>query len=99
MNIAISILAGVGALTVSIILFSMIRDAIEAIQYRIAKKKWEDAYTHRFDKPPVAKCYCNDCRHYNAQTRECVGWDKRFMKDNDFCSAADPRKLEDENSN
>ena len=97
MNIAISILAGVGALTVSVILYSMIRDAIEAIRYRIAQKKWEDAYTHRFDKPPVAKCYCNDCMHFLRFAKGCA-LDNRHVHDNDFCSMAKPRKMNDENS-
>ena len=30
----------------------------------IKNLKWKYKYKHRFDKPPLAKCYCKDCRYY-----------------------------------
>lgn len=35
----------------------------------ISKLRWEYKYKHRFDKPPVAKCYCKDCKYYGGNIR------------------------------
>jgi len=56
-----------------------------------ALKHWKSKYKikHRFDNPPVAKCYCRDCKHWDCRTRHCGKYDY-FMESECFCSLADP---------
>lgn len=97
LDIVIYILACFGVAAVMASIYCFARDVKDAISFRIAKKKWENAYMHRFDKPPVAKCYCNDCTHFSSFARGCA-IDNRHVNDNDFCSMAKPRKMNGENS-
>ena len=63
--------------------------------YRMIKTKY--MIKHRFDKPPVAKCYCLYCKYaeYFGDDRcgKCrlIG-DNVTIKDNGFCWNADPKK-------
>ena len=45
---------------------------------------------HRFDKPPIAKCYCIDCKHHDNDNGLCSSFGD-FIADNCFCWKADPR--------
>lgn len=47
---------------------------------------------HRFDKPPVAKCYCKDCIHLGEYTHECDIIKHYEVRENNFCNYAKPRK-------
>jgi hypothetical protein len=54
--------------------------------------EWKRAYKikHRFDKPPIAKCYCRDCKYYSKTNNDCwthTGWK---VADNWFCWSATP---------
>lgn len=62
----------------------------------ISKLRWKHKYKHRFDKPPVAKCYCKDCRHYSGNNvllnandlcATHAGW---HVAENWFCWVAEP---------
>ena len=60
------------------------------------KRKYK--YKHRFDKPPLAKCYCKDCRYYIAKENDgnCgvhAGW---TVADSWFCWSAEPRSYDSE---
>ena len=33
------------------------------------RRIWQ--YKHRFDKKPIAKCYCIDCRDYDEKNKFC----------------------------
>lgn len=88
----IDILACIGgcAVIVSLVfilygLFSIIKNFI---QVQIHKYKIK----HRFDKPPIAECYCIDCK--NCKEEEYRGrWCYRFKRcvaDNWFCWEAEP---------
>lgn len=92
-NGLIKMLAVVGALCLGGVfcflgyaLFTFVRDKIDDLI-------WTYQYKHRFDKPPTAKCYCNDCE-YHAKDLKCnnVTWADRYTPDNGFCYAANPRK-------
>lgn len=49
-------------------------------------------YEHRFDKPPLAACYCIDCKHYGDKVRNELCMEHRYYtKENGFCSEAVPR--------
>ncbi len=59
-------------------------------------KKWinnlvcRNRIKHRFDKPPIAKCYCIDCNHHDNDNGLCSSFGE-FIADNCFCWKADPR--------
>ena len=63
----------------------------------IKKLKWQYKYKHRFDKPPLAKCYCKDCRSYFEETGDCAAHTGWKVADNWFCWCAEPRKHDPEN--
>ncbi len=50
---------------------------------------------HRFDKPPLAKCYCRDCEYWRPQTNQCTrNYLGILMAANWFCYDATPLKTE-----
>ena len=65
----------------------------------VAHKKYEYKRKHRFDKPPLAKCYCKDCKGFGGHG-ECFvhsGW---YVAQDWFCWAAEPRSTDpDEEDN
>lgn len=89
------ILALVGFVAVAwgLILFVIL--GIEFIKDKIDEAKHVYRYKHRFDKPPIANCYCVDCKNYNVETHRCYGFHEdsnRLVADNYFCYRAEPRK-------
>ena len=58
-------------------------------------KKWvnnlvcKNRIKRRFDKPPIAKCYCIDCKYHDNKNGRCSGLGE-FIADNCFCWKADP---------
>lgn len=85
----------VGTCGISLIVAITIVTAKEAISDWIAKKKWEYKYKHRFDKKPLAKCYCKDCDYYYYE--QCNYWGKRLgVNEDDFCSRAIPKERDPE---
>ena len=56
----------------------------------IDKAKYKYRYRHRFGKPPIAKCYCIDCKCHDNETGRCSSFGE-FIADNCFCWKADPR--------
>lgn len=52
---------------------------------KLRRRKY--ALQHRFDKPPLAKCYCKDCLYRSNGL--CDKFD-RFVAENFFCKLADP---------
>ena len=52
-------------------------------------------YQHRFDKPPLAACYCKDCVKWNQESGECSdSCNSRHMADCWFCCFAEPMTKE-----
>lgn len=53
---------------------------------------WHYKYKHRFDKKPIAKCYCNDCKYHgeNNDNTLCQLHDRHFPNDW-FCKDAKPK--------
>lgn len=74
-----------------LILKDWLKDIIDNLKYKYKRK-------HRFDKPPIAKCYCKDCiyyRTYNNDTEgRCIGGhiSKWIIADSSFCWMAEPLK-------
>ena len=59
-------------------------------------KKYEHKRKHRFDKPPLAKCYCKDCTSYGTglYKGQCFRLGNRYFDDNWFCGDAEPRIID-----
>lgn len=82
-------------LVIAIISVVKIRDSIA--DYRDTKR-YEYKITHRFDNPPLAKCYCIDCRYcFGEPTKSGSGVycdlfnDGIVIQDNSFCYRAQPK--------
>lgn len=69
------------------------------IYYFIAEKieelKYDYKAKHRFDKPPLANCYCKDCK-YHGYNGKCYNFTERYTADNWFCSEAERKRVENE---
>lgn len=62
----------------------------------IRNLKWKYKYKHRFDKPPLAKCYCKDCRYYISEGNcgDCATHNGWKVADNWFCWSAKPKSYD-----
>lgn len=85
-----------GILCIAVVTTLLFLTAKEAICNWIAKKKWEYKYKHRFDKKPVAKCYCKDCKYFEEKAEKCTFFRSYHVLDNWFCSSAKPKKYDSE---
>lgn len=71
-------------LVLSFCLFALISDYI-------IKARYTYKYKHRFNKKPIAKCYCRDCKLWNLETGECSDYcNSRRMSETWFCCFAAP---------
>ena len=97
MDTVIRALALIGFISVcGVILLFLIYLFIEARKL-INELIYRYQYKHRFDKPPIAKCYCRDCKYYDIATNKCYGFDgynSKLMADSWFCCFAEPREKE-----
>ena len=66
--------------------------AFDAIRNTIHVLRWTYKYKHRFDKPPMAACYCKDCKWHSVKDDKCsnVTWADVHTPDNGFCYEAEP---------
>ena len=64
-------------------LFTVIKEGIHKIRVHYKAK-------HRFDKPPMAKCYCVDCCSYIESAEICVLNGCGYASDH-FCAYAKPK--------
>ena len=51
------------------------------------RRIWQ--YKHRFNKKPIAKCYCIDCRDYDEKNKFCRDLGRHVL-DNTFCCWCKP---------
>ena len=65
---------------------------VVSIVKSVQQLKYKHEYEHRFDKPPIAKCYCVDCAYYSKDSGRCLCHDGLAMNDTGFCSEAYPSK-------
>lgn len=88
-----------GTISSVIILVAIIAFIIMKAYYFIVEKIEELKYNykvkHRFDKPPLAKCYCKDCK-YHGYNGKCYSFTERYTADNWFCSWAERKRVENE---
>lgn len=66
----------------------------EWVKEKIGEMRWKHRYKHRFNRPPLAKCYCVDCKWWSKGSNECKqlgnGW---CTPDSGFCYRAEPKDL------
>lgn len=66
--------------------------AWEAFKDFLREQKYKYRYKHRFDDPPLAKCFCRDCVHHCDDNDNCSKFKEWKTADNWFCWNAEPRK-------
>lgn len=86
------VLMCIGAMSVLCFLFLCMFILKDFISSLIDNAKWKYEYKHRFDKPPLAKCYCIDCQYYNKNRESCSSLNGWCVTDNSFCWCAEPKK-------
>lgn len=69
------------------------------IQEGIHNLRWRYKYKHRFDKKPIAKCYCIDCSYHDKNNNRCsnlsaIDGPSYYTADDWFCWKADPKNKE-----
>lgn len=88
-----NLFASIGVLF-SFAIFGFILIAIfDFIKEKIDELKNYHRIKHRFDKPPIANCYCIDCKFYNREKERCYRLN-RSTADNWFCWNAEPIDVE-----
>ena len=85
--------AVIGVFTLAAFAFALLFNGLNMLYDFIWDKRYEYTYKHRFDKSPTAKCYCIDCKYYDA------GYcyfrpDKVTTVNSWFCSNASPKPRE-----
>ena len=68
---------------------------INFIKEKLEEYKHKYIYKHRFDKQPIAKCYCYDCKYYDRTTNKCCGFNgnnSKLMANWWFCCFAEPKE-------
>lgn len=85
--------ACVGMGCVAIIIYELFELLKDNITDYLIRRKSKRIIKHRFDKPPIAKCYCIDCKHHDMQTDLCHRDGRRHTANTEFCSDAEPRKI------
>lgn len=77
----------------------LIVSMVEHIKSCVAHFRWQYKYKHRFDKPPMAKCYCYACENYGKNGRfhdptgnRCFAHSGWHVADDWFCKDATPCK-------
>lgn len=92
------ILATIGVLVVlGLFVFGVIF-MIQSFREWLDQLRYKYRYKHRFDKPPVAKCFCRDCNLHSNETNRCYKFDGWYTADNWFCWDAKPRDKKFENN-
>lgn len=88
------------AFVLGIVIISIIRLCDFIAEYRDTKR-YEYMINHRFDDPPLANCYCIDCKYcYGEPTKTggnvyCSLWNSGIIiQDNSFCCRAEPKERE-----
>ena len=104
-EIIVNVFAVVGVfaiiITIGMFLLIIIEDIRDYIRITKHRMKREYEITHRFEKKPLAKCYCIDCIHCRGFTSDndhvpraipCDLWGCNIIAyDNSFCYRAEPK--------
>ena len=96
--VVLKTLAIFGGVFITFILVCAAAELLERLNNIITKRKRLYLIKHRFDKPPLAECYCKDCFRFtykDPNDLECRnGYCSKFrrldMPDYGFCEDATP---------
>lgn len=87
-----NLLISLGIVTLTFIIISVFFLVIIIICGCVNNFVYRYEYKHRFDKPPLAACYCVDCKHYGSKVRpKLCTKHEYYPKENGFCNEAVPR--------
>lgn len=102
-----NILALFGAITVLISIGFLVFITVVAMKEHVKeekrRRKREYEIAHRFERKPLARCHCVDCRYcqgfrfkndtFKRKAIKCDSWGQHMVTyDDSFCYRADPRK-------
>ncbi len=95
----LEIFALLGFAVVSIAAGCAIKEFCEYVAYKIQSIKYKHRMKHRFDGPPLAYCYCFDCKDWcerddDSMIGKCIGFADKYTSDDFFCKYAKPRKTD-----
>ena len=82
----------IGLITTLLIALMFLYYGITELKELIIRAHWKYEYKHRFDKPPTAKCYCNDCELHNKNNKCNLPGSDRYTPPTGFCYEASPIK-------
>lgn len=86
----------VGAATCLLLVAGLIMTILRLVKDLVGDLKWKYKIKHRFDKKPLAKCYCIDCENYSEDFGKCYSQGFEYypseVKEDHFCSLAEPRE-------
>ena len=80
----------IGMMTALGLVITTVMLAYHQILYAIKEYKRKYKIKHRFDKPPLAKCYCVDCNHYLKHNCSLHGI-VYGLQDDFLCKYAEPK--------
>ena len=99
-EMALKPLALIGVVTVICIIGVVVMLIFMAIGDLADKIKHNYSIKHRFDKGPVAKCFCKDCKNWGSETGVCYRFEQGgirwYTADCWFCWDADPKEKVEE---
>ena len=95
----LDICAFLGFAVVLFIAGCAIKELCEYVEYQINRTKYKHKMARRFDKPPLAKCYCHDCKTWyerddDSMIGKCIGFANKYTAADCFCKYAKPRKTD-----
>lgn len=83
-----TMLASIGIVTCCGIFVLFAIYVVSTLYWKFKLYELKQKQKHRFDKPPVAACYCRDCDKWDLETGECKFLNGRRVKDDWFCKCA-----------
>ena len=88
-KIVVIFFAFLGVVFMALLIVSITEAIATAVRKRTRRKRKEYEYKHRFDKSPVAECYCVDCWYRDNENSKCRRHEL-YVADDWFCKDAMP---------
>lgn len=95
----LDILAFLGICVCVLIVVAITKEFCEYVEDKIQSIKYKHRMKHRFDGPPLAECYCHDCKTWyerddDSMIGKCIGFANKYTAADCFCKYAKPRKTD-----
>lgn len=91
-----NIFTSIGIATVTVFGIVILALVVDFISNEIHEAVWVYKYKHRFDKPPMAACYCVDCKFHGdgIDPTRCTNYKNIVFQTADewYCHAAEPKE-------